>query len=86
MASKPYSAIHLVFGKAVRVRHYPVTVSTENLSRDDPATGSSASGKALKVRLRCKSGDRPDHFRANPASMGELESNPRGPFTALKAA
>jgi hypothetical protein len=43
-----YSPKHLVFGKAVRVRHYPVTVSTENLSRDSPATGSSASGKALK--------------------------------------
>jgi len=25
-----YSPNHLVFGKAVRVRHYPVTVSTEN--------------------------------------------------------
>lgn len=29
-----YSPKHLVFGKAVKVRHYPVTVSTENWSRD----------------------------------------------------
>ena len=25
-----YKANHLVFGKAVRIRHYPVTVSAEN--------------------------------------------------------
>ena len=28
--SRLYSPKYLVFGKAVRVRHYPVTVSTEN--------------------------------------------------------
>ena len=29
-SSRLYSPKHLVFGKAVKVRHYPVTVSTEN--------------------------------------------------------
>ena len=29
-SARLYSPKHLVFGKAVKVRHYPVTVSTEN--------------------------------------------------------
>jgi hypothetical protein len=30
---------HLVFGKAVQIRHYPVTVSAESLNQFARATG-----------------------------------------------
>jgi hypothetical protein len=43
-----YSPKYLVFGKAVRVRHYPVTVSTENLSRDPQPLEAALPGRRSK--------------------------------------
>jgi hypothetical protein len=43
-----YSPKYLVFGKAVKVRHYPVTVSTENLSRDPQPLEAALPGRRSK--------------------------------------
>jgi hypothetical protein len=57
--SQRYLSKHLVFGKAVRFRHYPVTVNAERSDFGcshwvfDP-------GKAVRFSQKRKSGDRPD--------------------------
>jgi hypothetical protein len=40
---------HLVFGKAVRIRHYPVTVSAESLNQLAGATGMRIPGRLFKL-------------------------------------
>jgi hypothetical protein len=39
---------NLVFGKAVRIRHYPVTVSAESLNQFAGATGMLVLGRLFK--------------------------------------
>jgi hypothetical protein len=67
---------NLVFGKAVRIRHYPVTVSAESLNQFAEATGKLIiPGKAVQVRrsVSQETGQMPTW--AVSASMGELKSN-----------
>ena len=40
---------NLVFGKAVRIRHYPVTVSAESLNQFAGATGITVLGRLFKI-------------------------------------
>ena len=40
---------YLVFGKAVRIRHYPVTVSAESLNQFAEATGITVLGRLFKI-------------------------------------
>jgi hypothetical protein len=44
-----YLSNYLVFGKAVRFRHYPVTVNAERSSKSFDATGASALGRLLDL-------------------------------------
>jgi hypothetical protein len=48
-----------VFGKAVRFRHYPVTVNAERSAFLKPL-GPFDPGKAIRFSTKRKSGDRPD--------------------------
>jgi hypothetical protein len=41
---------YLVFGKTVRLRHYPVTVSVESLANQYEATGANALGRLPKFK------------------------------------
>jgi hypothetical protein len=43
------SLSNLVFGKAVRIRHYPVTVSAESLNQFAGATGILPLGRLFKI-------------------------------------
>jgi hypothetical protein len=58
--ARRYRSKHLVFGKAVRFRHYPVTVSAERSVRCLKPLGHLSLGKALRFSMKRKSGDRPD--------------------------
>ena len=40
---------NLVFGKAVRIRHYPLTVSAESLNQFAGATGITVLGRLFKI-------------------------------------
>ncbi len=75
MAAGKLSLVHLVFGKAVRIRHYPVTVSVESLNQVALATGMLVLGRLFKFAeaQSQETGQMPT--RAVSASMGELESN-----------
>jgi hypothetical protein len=42
-------SFHLVFGKTVQIRHYPVTVSVESLASGMKATGAKVLGRLPKL-------------------------------------
>ena len=63
----------------------PRNCKHREVSKGSLATGMTLFREGAQLRLRCKSGDRPDHFQANPASMGELESIPRGPVARIES-
>jgi hypothetical protein len=59
MHAQRYLSKHLVFGKAVRLRHYPVTVNAKRSAlRWKPLDPRAREG--CQISLRRKSGDRPD--------------------------
>jgi hypothetical protein len=62
LTSRParrYRSKHLVFGKAVRFRHYPVTVNAERSALCSKPLGVT-SREGCPISTRRKSGDRPD--------------------------
>jgi hypothetical protein len=58
--ARRYLSKYLVFGKAVRFRHYPVTVSAERSVLCLKPLGHFGLGKAIRFSMKRKSGDRPD--------------------------
>jgi hypothetical protein len=64
---------HLVFGKAVQFRHYPVTVNAERSALCSKPLGIK-SWEGCPISTKRKSGDRPDANLGLSTSMGELNS------------